>query len=113
MDAKLHVYTSMDALGALRVVEARARRYANARARRSAAVSVPNPIRRGAAGLGAAMKLTDTIGLGPLPSETGIIRHRLAILCASRVVLSLRAPGPAKSGKTKRDRGAGGHGFSS
>ena len=73
MNAELHVRASMDALGALRVVEAGARRLlpaVGARAPRSATVSVPNPMRRGAGRLRAAVKLTNTISLGPLPSET-------------------------------------------
>src|SRR3984957_19590523 len=68
MDAELHVRASMDALGALRVVEAGARRLlpaVGARVPRSATVSVPNPMRRGAGRLRAAVKLTNTISLGP------------------------------------------------
>lgn len=70
------------------------------RSRRSPAVPVPNPIRRGAAGLRAAMKLTDAIRLWPVLGETGVIGHRFAILRACRIVLGARASRPRESGKT-------------
>jgi hypothetical protein len=78
--------------GALRVIIARSRR--------SAAVPVPNPILHGAAGLRAPVKLTDAIRLGSVLGETGVIRHRFAILCACRIVLGARACCPSESGKT-------------
>ena len=44
-------------------------------------------------------RLTDAIRLGSVPGEAGVIRHRLAILRACRIVLRPRAPGPGESGK--------------
>jgi hypothetical protein len=76
-------------------------------------VPVPNPIRRGAAGLRAAVKLTDAIRLWPMLGKAKVVRHGFMILRACRIVLSLRAAPPAKSRKTQRDCGAGGHGFNS
>jgi hypothetical protein len=101
-NGKLHMHTAVDPL-----------RAGITRSRRSPAVPVPNPIRRrGAAGLRAAVKLTDPIRLWPVLSETGVIGHRFAILRAFRIVLGARASRPSESGKAQRGRGAGGHAFS-
>ena len=106
-DLKLHVHAAMAALRVPRAREARGWRA-------TPCMPVPNPALRGAARLrSAAVKLTDAVGLGPVLGKAQVVRHGFMILCACRAVLGLRAPGPAKSGKTKRDRGAGGHGFSS
>jgi hypothetical protein len=106
-DLKLHMHAAMDALRVQRASEARGWRAARC-------MPVPNPALRDAAGLrSAAVKLTDAIGLGSMLGKAQIVRHWIVIFCTCGVVLSLRAPGPAKSGKTKRDRGAGCHGFSS
>jgi hypothetical protein len=101
-DRKLHMHT---AVGALRT--------GITRSRRSPAVPVPNPIRRGAAGLRASVKLADAIRLWPVLGETGVIGHRFAILRACRIVLGARASRPGESGKTERERGAGSHRFNS
>jgi hypothetical protein len=101
-DRKLHMHT---AVGALRT--------GITRSRRSPAVPIPNPIRRGAAGLRAAVKLADAIRLWPVLGETGVISHRFAILRACRIVLGARASGPAKSRKPERERDAGSHSLSS
>jgi hypothetical protein len=79
-------------------------------------VPVQSLILRGVAGLRAAVKLTDAVRLGPVLGKAQIVRHRFMILCAGRIVLRPCGSGPAKTGKTgktERDSGAGGHGFSS
>ena len=105
-DLKLHMHAAVDAVRALRAIKVCGRRAAMC-------MPVPNPALRGAAGLRAPMKFPNAIGLGSMLRKAQVVRHRLAILCACWIVLGLRAPGPAKSSKRKRDGDAGGHGFSS
>jgi hypothetical protein len=99
------MHTALGTLNALSSVQARGRRPA-------ASLPVPTPILHRMAGLRAPVKFADAICLGPVLSKTQVVRHRLAILCACRIVRA-RVRGPSHSGKTKCGRGAGGYGFNS